>query len=82
MRLPQDLRKEWISDAVLLGMGGSSLGAEVFAKTFGASPEWPALHVLDSTHPETIRAVEGRSICHERYSLFRANPEQPSNPIS
>ena len=58
--LAASLQKESISNAVLLGMGGSSLGAEVFARTFGARPEWPALHVLDSTHPETIRAVEGK----------------------
>jgi transaldolase/glucose-6-phosphate isomerase len=43
---------------LLLGMGGSSLGPEVVGKTLGAQPYWPQLHVLDSTDPRQIRAVE------------------------
>ncbi len=43
---------------VLLGMGGSSLGAEVLGKVFGALAGYPALIVLDSTLPEAVRAVE------------------------
>ncbi len=58
--LAASLQKDSISNAVLVGMGGSSLGAEVFARTFGGRSQWPALHVLDSTHPEAIRAVEGK----------------------
>ncbi|MBV9572123.1 MAG: bifunctional transaldolase/phosoglucose isomerase [Alphaproteobacteria bacterium] len=46
------------SDAVLLGMGGSSLGAEVLRQVFGEQNGWPNLHVLDSTDPAQIRAVE------------------------
>jgi transaldolase/glucose-6-phosphate isomerase len=45
------------SDAVLLGMGGSSLGAEVLAQTFGQRSGWPRLHVLDSTDPGRIGHV-------------------------
>ena len=44
--------------AVLLGMGGSSLGAEVFANTFGAGKGHPRLLVLDSTDPAEIKAIE------------------------
>jgi transaldolase / glucose-6-phosphate isomerase len=43
---------------VLLGMGGSSLGAEVLGRTLCHSPGWPKLHVLDSTDPGRIRAIE------------------------
>lgn len=39
---------------VLLGMGGSSLAPEVMSLTFGGRP----LVALDSTHPESIAAVE------------------------
>lgn len=46
--------------AVLLGMGGSSLAPEVFARTFGSGDGFPELIVLDSTHPEAIRAVVER----------------------
>ncbi len=43
---------------LLLGMGGSSLGPEVVGKVFGAQDGWPEIHVLDSTDPRQIRAVE------------------------
>ncbi|NPU66138.1 bifunctional transaldolase/phosoglucose isomerase [Bradyrhizobium sp. 83012] len=46
------------SDAVVLGMGGSSLGPEVFAKTFPRKAGFPRLHVLDSTDPAQVRAME------------------------
>jgi transaldolase/glucose-6-phosphate isomerase len=46
------------SDAVVLGMGGSSLGPEVLAKTFAKKRGYPKLHVLDSTDPAQIRAME------------------------
>ncbi len=41
---------------VLLGMGGSSLAPEVLSRTFGTT----SLHVLDTTHPTAIRALEER----------------------
>src|SRR5574338_22490 len=43
---------------VLLGMGGSSLGAEVVRLTFGTIKGFPELHVLDSIVPEQIAATE------------------------
>jgi transaldolase / glucose-6-phosphate isomerase len=46
--------------ALLLGMGGSSLGPEVLAQTFGARPGFPELLVLDSTDPAQIRRVEAQ----------------------
>jgi transaldolase/glucose-6-phosphate isomerase len=42
---------------VLLGMGGSSLGAEVIGKMLGSAPGHPVLHVLDSSDPGQIRTV-------------------------
>jgi hypothetical protein len=45
--------------AVLLGMGGSSLAAEVFARTFGSADGALELIVLDTTHPATIERVAG-----------------------
>ena len=44
--------------AVVLGMGGSSLGPDVLAETFGSRPEHPKLLVLDSTDPAQIARVE------------------------
>src|SRR6202035_1306944 len=44
-----------------LGMGGSSLCPEVLSVTFGQQPGFPAFHVLDSTDPAQVRAVEAAS---------------------
>ena len=45
---------EGYREVVLLGMGGSSLAAEVFAKVLGRRKGYPKLHVLDTTDPLTI----------------------------
>jgi transaldolase/glucose-6-phosphate isomerase len=45
-------------NAVVLGMGGSSLCPEVLAITFGKQDGFPALHILDSTDPAQVKAVE------------------------
>src|SRR2546427_13039237 len=57
-RFVQEIRAEGFDDVVLLGMGGSSLAPEVFSCTFGRAPGYPNLTVLDSTHPDAVRAVE------------------------
>jgi len=46
-----------IKDVVLLGMGGSSLGPEVFRTLFGSQKGFPRLWVLDSTIPGWVRHV-------------------------
>ncbi|HEX8073759.1 MAG TPA: bifunctional transaldolase/phosoglucose isomerase [Thermoleophilaceae bacterium] len=51
-------RDDGLSDAVLLGMGGSSLAPEVFRQSFGSFPDGMKLHVLDSTDPGAILSVE------------------------
>ena len=56
--LQQEVRATAFTHALLLGMGGSSLCPEVTALTYGPQPGYPALHVLDSTDPAQIRAVE------------------------
>jgi len=47
-----------LTDAVLLGMGGSSLGPEVIGQTFGEIEGSMRLHVLDSTDPKAVREME------------------------
>ena len=44
--------------AVLLGMGGSSLAPEMFARTYNRAAGALELTVLDTTHPGTIARVE------------------------
>jgi len=54
VRFADGVAEEVLDAVVLLGMGGSSLAPEVLRRTFGAS----SLHVLDTTHPRAIRALE------------------------
>ncbi|MGA8892312.1 MAG: bifunctional transaldolase/phosoglucose isomerase, partial [Anaeromyxobacteraceae bacterium] len=57
-RVAEDVRLAGFQHVVVLGMGGSSLCPDVFARTFGRLPGYPALRVLDSTVPARIRALE------------------------
>ncbi len=63
--------QEGFRDVVLLGIGGSSLAAEVFALTFPMSAGARRFFILDTTDPETIRVT---SIPPGSYS--RAGREQ------
>src|SRR5579864_329363 len=54
------VKAEGVTHVVLLGMGGSSLAPDVFQRTFGNARGYPELIVLDSTHPDSVRAVESR----------------------
>src|SRR6202008_4391821 len=49
---------EGFTDALLLGMGGWSLGPEVLASVFGQKSGFPRLRILDSTVPAQIKAIE------------------------
>jgi len=74
LALPQTMRSEiprirafsehivarGITDVVLLGMGGSSLAPETFARIFGSAPGLPRLHVVDTTHPDGVLSVADR----------------------
>ncbi len=55
-----DAAKAGFTHALLLGMGGSSLCPEVLKITFGKQAGHPEMHVLDSTDPAQIKAVEGQ----------------------
>jgi len=46
------------TDVLLLGMGGSSLCPDVLSRTFGQQKGFPKLHVLDSTDPAQVLAME------------------------
>jgi transaldolase/glucose-6-phosphate isomerase len=57
-RLPRRVEGHFFKHCVLLGMGGSSMAPEVIHATLERGPEHPEFHVLDSTDPAQIRAVE------------------------
>ncbi len=46
-----------LRDAVLLGIGGSSLAADVFNTVIGGKDGFPKLHILDTTDPLSISSV-------------------------
>ncbi len=54
------IRNDGFKHIMLLGMGGSSLCPEVFRRTFGKTPGFPEMHVLDSTDPATVAAFEAK----------------------
>ncbi len=56
--IARDVKAGGYRDAVLLGMGGSSLCPEVLSMTFGPQPGFPVMHVLDSTDPAQVKAIE------------------------
>jgi transaldolase/glucose-6-phosphate isomerase len=58
--IADEVRIAGFTHAVVLGMGGSSLCAEVLTRTFGKQAGYPELLVLDSTDPAQIRALETR----------------------
>jgi transaldolase/glucose-6-phosphate isomerase len=53
----QECRSDGLEYAVLLGMGGSSLGPEVIRRSFGDAGGM-TLHVLDSTDPDAVLSTE------------------------
>jgi transaldolase/glucose-6-phosphate isomerase len=59
-QIAKDVKKARFKHALLLGMGGSSLCPEVLRMTFGKIKGLPELHVLDSTDPAQIMAIEAK----------------------
>ena len=55
-----EVRADGYTQAVLLGMGGSSLAPEVLRTTFGVADGYLDLHVLDTTDPVAIARLERR----------------------
>jgi transaldolase/glucose-6-phosphate isomerase len=58
--LAEEVRRERFSHVLLLGMGGSSLCPEVLKMTFGHIQGYAELHVLDSTDPAQLKALEAK----------------------
>jgi len=52
----EDIKSAGFTDVLLMGMGGSSLCPEVLGMTFGVK----TFHILDSTVPARIKAIEGQ----------------------
>ena len=59
-RLAHEARQERVQAVYLLGMGGSSLCAEVLRSVFGVAEGHPELVVLDTTDELTITTAAAR----------------------
>jgi len=64
MEAAREVQGAGFTEAVLLGMGGSSLAPLVMSKVFGRADGWPRLTVLDSTDPAAIDEVMSRVNAH------------------
>jgi glucose-6-phosphate isomerase len=77
-----EVRIDGFTDLVLLGMGGSILGPLVIGRVFGTSPGYLRLHVLDSTVPGQIRAVENRVDLRRTLFLISSKSGTTIEPLS
>jgi transaldolase/glucose-6-phosphate isomerase len=59
-RVAEMVKRDGYSHVLLLGMGGSSLCADVLKMTWGKIDGFPELHVLDSTDPAQVTSFEDR----------------------
>ncbi|MBN8545310.1 MAG: bifunctional transaldolase/phosoglucose isomerase [Ignavibacteria bacterium] len=55
-----NIKSEGFTNALLLGMGGSSLAPEVFSQMFGTKEGYLSLEILDSTHPAAVLEKEAK----------------------
>ena len=60
IELREELHREHLESVYLLGMGGSSLCAEVLRSVFGSAPGFPDLMVLDTTDERTLLTATER----------------------
>jgi transaldolase/glucose-6-phosphate isomerase len=55
-----EIQAEGFRHVVVLGMGGSSLCVETMSLVLPLAAGRPRLHVLDSTHPDNVKALEAQ----------------------
>ena len=61
----EEVKSDGFRHVVLLGMGGSSLGALALSDLFGSADGYPDLTVLDTTVPATINAISDSLDCEK-----------------
>jgi len=80
--ITQQVIDEGAKDVVLLGMGGSSLASLVVSEVFGAAPDHPRLHVLDTTSPVTVSALIGQLDPQSTWFLVSSKSGTTIEPLS
>jgi len=63
-----EIMEDGVEEIILLGMGGSSLAAEVLADSWNSRRNSLSLRVVDSTHPSFIKDIS--QACARRKTLF------------
>jgi transaldolase/glucose-6-phosphate isomerase len=95
LRLPQEIpdqRKKLVAfvqaakddgfkTAVLLGMGGSSLAADVMRRDFNPGTEFD-FHVLDSTDPASVRSVQRKISLEETIFIVASKSGGTIEPLT
>ena len=56
----EEVKKAGYTQAVLLGMGGSSLCSEVLQNVLGNAEGFPELFIIDSTDPGRVKDIEAK----------------------
>ncbi|MGH9338568.1 MAG: bifunctional transaldolase/phosoglucose isomerase [Acidobacteriota bacterium] len=77
-----EVRTHRFRQVLLLGMGGSSLAAEVFQKVFKNARGYPKLFVLDSTHPAAVRTMEKQLDLARTLFLVSSKSGKTLEPLS
>ncbi len=80
--LARQVVEEGATDVVLLGMGGSSLTALVFAQVLGSAEGMPQLHVMDTTDPSAVLGLLERLDRRSTYFLLSSKSGTTIEPLS
>ncbi len=80
--LQDELEQDGTETVVLMGMGGSSLAPDVFARTFGQLDGSPELLVLDSTVPAQVKAIEDAVNPHATVFVVASKSGTTSEPLA
>jgi transaldolase/glucose-6-phosphate isomerase len=75
------IKRAGISNAVLLGMGGSSLSADVMRRML-ASGSGLDFHVLDSTHPAMIRRIARKAPVYQSLFIVASKSGSTVEPLA
>lgn len=81
-RFVEEVRGEGYKYAVVLGMGGSSLCPDVCRATFGTSPGFLDLQVLDSTVPASVAQIEKSIDLQKTLFLVSSKSGSTVEPLS
>jgi len=78
--MAEKLRHDF-NHVVVLGMGGSSLCAEVVRRVFGKRQGYPELLVLDSTVPEAVAMLEAKLDLRRTLFLVASKSGSTTEPV-